>query len=89
MEVVAEEIQTEEQRARLRALGCEYGQGFFLPEPVSAAGRRSCGGSGVGRSDEAERGPKRLQGRQRQQGQELRSALFGPWSPLPSCPDCG
>jgi EAL domain-containing protein (putative c-di-GMP-specific phosphodiesterase class I) len=36
MEVVAEGIQTEEQRARLRALGCEYGQGFFLSEPVSA-----------------------------------------------------
>lgn len=36
MEVVAEGIQTEEQRIRLRALGCEYGQGFFLSEPVPA-----------------------------------------------------
>jgi len=36
MEVVAEGIQTEEQRVRLRALGCEYGQGFFLSEPVPA-----------------------------------------------------
>jgi diguanylate cyclase (GGDEF)-like protein/PAS domain S-box-containing protein len=36
MEVVAEGIQTEEQRARLQSLGCEYGQGFFLSEPVPA-----------------------------------------------------
>ncbi|MFY9824486.1 MAG: EAL domain-containing protein [Thermoanaerobaculia bacterium] len=34
MEVVAEGIQTEDQRARLRGLGCEYGQGFFLAPPV-------------------------------------------------------
>jgi diguanylate cyclase (GGDEF)-like protein/PAS domain S-box-containing protein len=38
MEVVAEGIQTEEQRLKLRALGCEYGQGFFLSEPVPADG---------------------------------------------------
>jgi EAL domain-containing protein (putative c-di-GMP-specific phosphodiesterase class I) len=38
MEVVAEGIQTEEQKARLRLLGCEYGQGFFFSEPVSADG---------------------------------------------------
>jgi diguanylate cyclase (GGDEF)-like protein/PAS domain S-box-containing protein len=36
MEVVAEGIQTDEQRARLKSLGCEYGQGFFLSEPVPA-----------------------------------------------------
>jgi diguanylate cyclase (GGDEF)-like protein/PAS domain S-box-containing protein len=36
MEVVAEGIQTAEQRARLRALGCEYGQGYFISEPVAA-----------------------------------------------------
>ena len=36
MEVVAEGIQTDEQQARLRALGCEYGQGFYLSEPVPA-----------------------------------------------------
>ena len=36
MEVVAEGIQTAEQRNRLRALGCEYGQGFFLSSPVPA-----------------------------------------------------
>jgi diguanylate cyclase (GGDEF)-like protein/PAS domain S-box-containing protein len=34
MEVVAEGIQTEEQQGRLRDLGCEYGQGFLLSEPV-------------------------------------------------------
>jgi diguanylate cyclase (GGDEF)-like protein/PAS domain S-box-containing protein len=34
MEVVAEGIQTADQRARLRGLGCEYGQGFFLSPPV-------------------------------------------------------
>jgi diguanylate cyclase (GGDEF)-like protein len=36
MEVVAEGIQTDEQLARLKSLGCEYGQGFFLSEPVPA-----------------------------------------------------
>jgi EAL domain-containing protein (putative c-di-GMP-specific phosphodiesterase class I) len=38
MEVVAEGIQTAEQLARLRALGCEYGQGYFISEPVAADG---------------------------------------------------
>jgi diguanylate cyclase (GGDEF)-like protein/PAS domain S-box-containing protein len=36
MAVVAEGIQTEGQQAKLRSLGCEYGQGFFLSEPVPA-----------------------------------------------------
>src|SRR5436305_7418444 len=36
MEVVAEGIQTPEQRARLRGLGCEYGQGFHLSHPLPA-----------------------------------------------------
>jgi diguanylate cyclase (GGDEF)-like protein/PAS domain S-box-containing protein len=36
MEVVAEGIQTAEQQARLRGLGCEYGQGFHLSPPVPA-----------------------------------------------------
>ena len=36
MEVVAEGIQTADQRARLRGLGCEYGQGFFLSPAVPA-----------------------------------------------------
>ena len=34
--VVAEGIETEEQRAALLALGCERGQGFLLAEPLSA-----------------------------------------------------
>ncbi len=36
MEVVAEGIQTEEQKDRLRFLGCEYGQGFLFSEPLPA-----------------------------------------------------
>ncbi|HEV7786560.1 MAG TPA: EAL domain-containing protein [Thermoanaerobaculia bacterium] len=36
MEVVAEGIQTSDQKARLRGLGCEYGQGFFLSPAVPA-----------------------------------------------------
>jgi diguanylate cyclase (GGDEF)-like protein/PAS domain S-box-containing protein len=36
MEVVAEGIQTAQQRATLQALGCEYGQGFFISEPLPA-----------------------------------------------------
>jgi EAL domain-containing protein (putative c-di-GMP-specific phosphodiesterase class I) len=36
MEVVAEGIQTGDQKARLRGLGCEYGQGFFLSPAVPA-----------------------------------------------------
>ena len=36
MEVVAEGLQTEEQRVKLRSLGCEYGQGFLFSKPLSA-----------------------------------------------------
>ena len=36
MEVVAEGIQNAEQQEKLRALGCEYGQGFYLAEPLPA-----------------------------------------------------
>lgn len=36
MEVVAEGIQTAQQRTTLQALGCEYGQGYFISEPVPA-----------------------------------------------------
>ncbi|HKG15717.1 MAG TPA: EAL domain-containing protein [Pyrinomonadaceae bacterium] len=34
--VVAEGVETEEQHARLEALGCEYGQGFLYSRPVEA-----------------------------------------------------
>ena len=36
LEVVAEGIETAEQRDLLVALGCDYGQGYFLSRPVSA-----------------------------------------------------
>jgi EAL domain-containing protein (putative c-di-GMP-specific phosphodiesterase class I) len=38
MEVIAEGIQTAEQQRKLHGLGCEYGQGFFISEPVTADG---------------------------------------------------
>jgi EAL domain-containing protein (putative c-di-GMP-specific phosphodiesterase class I) len=34
MEVVAEGIETEIQRERLLALGCEYGQGYLFSKPL-------------------------------------------------------
>jgi EAL domain-containing protein (putative c-di-GMP-specific phosphodiesterase class I) len=33
--VVAEEIESNRQMQQLRALGCNYGQGFYLGEPVA------------------------------------------------------
>jgi EAL domain-containing protein (putative c-di-GMP-specific phosphodiesterase class I) len=36
MDIVAEGVETKEQLERLRALGCEYGQGYFFSKPVSA-----------------------------------------------------
>jgi EAL domain-containing protein (putative c-di-GMP-specific phosphodiesterase class I) len=36
MEVVAEGVETEEQLAQLRALKCEYGQGYLFSHPVNA-----------------------------------------------------
>jgi diguanylate cyclase (GGDEF)-like protein len=36
MEVVAEGIETEEQLTQLRALKCEYGQGYLFSRPVAA-----------------------------------------------------
>ena len=41
IKVIAEGVETEEQRAQLRALGCEYGQGylFFKPLVAEAAGK--------------------------------------------------
>ena len=37
MQPVAEGIETTEQANRLRALGCDLGQGYYFSEPVSAA----------------------------------------------------
>ncbi len=37
MEVVAEGIETPEQLAVLRGLGCDYGQGYFLARPLDVA----------------------------------------------------
>jgi diguanylate cyclase (GGDEF)-like protein len=37
MAVVAEGIETPEQLAHLRSLGCDFGQGFYLGRPVPAA----------------------------------------------------
>jgi predicted signal transduction protein with EAL and GGDEF domain len=38
MEVVAEGIETEKHLAKLRALGCETGQGYYFSKPVDEAG---------------------------------------------------
>jgi EAL domain-containing protein (putative c-di-GMP-specific phosphodiesterase class I) len=37
MDAVAEGVETKEQLAQLRALGCEYGQGYFFSKPLPAA----------------------------------------------------
>ncbi len=37
MDVVAEGIETQEQRAQLHALGCQYGQGYMFAKPLSVA----------------------------------------------------
>jgi EAL domain-containing protein (putative c-di-GMP-specific phosphodiesterase class I) len=34
MDVIAEGVETEEQLARLRRLGCEYAQGYYFSRPV-------------------------------------------------------
>jgi EAL domain-containing protein (putative c-di-GMP-specific phosphodiesterase class I) len=36
LRVIAEGIETTEQAVRLRALGCDYGQGFLFSKPLSA-----------------------------------------------------
>jgi predicted signal transduction protein with EAL and GGDEF domain len=36
MGVVAEGVQTVEQLAHLKALGCEHGQGYFFSRPLAA-----------------------------------------------------
>jgi diguanylate cyclase (GGDEF)-like protein len=35
MEVIAEGIETDEQYQQLKAMGCEYGQGYFFSRPVN------------------------------------------------------
>ncbi|NJP21276.1 MAG: EAL domain-containing protein [Hydrococcus sp. CRU_1_1] len=35
MDVVAEGVETEQQRAQLQSLGCEYGQGYLFAKPMS------------------------------------------------------
>ena len=37
MDVVAEGVETTKQLAQLRALKCEYAQGYLFSEPVSGA----------------------------------------------------
>ncbi len=37
LRVIAEGIETAEHLARLRELGCDYGQGYFFSKPVDAA----------------------------------------------------
>jgi EAL domain-containing protein (putative c-di-GMP-specific phosphodiesterase class I) len=37
MQVIAEGIETNEQYQQLKALGCEYGQGFLFSHPVDDA----------------------------------------------------
>ena len=37
MQVIAEGVETREQLAQLRTLGCEYAQGFYFSMPVTAA----------------------------------------------------
>ncbi len=36
LEVIAEGIETEEQKQLLLEIGCDYGQGFYLGKPTTA-----------------------------------------------------
>jgi len=36
MEVVAEGVETAVQLAQMRAIGCEYGQGYFFSKPLDS-----------------------------------------------------
>jgi diguanylate cyclase (GGDEF)-like protein len=57
MAVVAEGIETPDQLAQLRALGCDYGQGFYLGRPAPAAELEPLLEGSSGRDDHAGRGP--------------------------------
>jgi EAL domain-containing protein (putative c-di-GMP-specific phosphodiesterase class I)/CRP-like cAMP-binding protein len=61
LELVAEGIETRGQFERLRELGCEYGQGFGISEPVTAAEamERLSRGGGWGFPEEREADPQR------------------------------
>jgi EAL domain-containing protein (putative c-di-GMP-specific phosphodiesterase class I) len=41
MKVVAEGVETAEQAAALRELGCDIGQGYFFAKPMPIAGLRA------------------------------------------------
>jgi EAL domain-containing protein (putative c-di-GMP-specific phosphodiesterase class I) len=41
MDVVAEGVETEEQLAELRAMGCDYGQGYLFSRAVEARDART------------------------------------------------
>ncbi len=41
MDVVAEGVETKEQLAELRAMGCDYGQGYLFSRPVEARDART------------------------------------------------
>jgi EAL domain-containing protein (putative c-di-GMP-specific phosphodiesterase class I) len=41
MDVIAEGVETEEQMSRLRAMECDYVQGYLVSKPVSAQGARA------------------------------------------------
>jgi EAL domain-containing protein (putative c-di-GMP-specific phosphodiesterase class I) len=42
LDVIAEGVETAEQLARLQALGCEYGQGYYFSRPVPAEAASDC-----------------------------------------------
>ena len=44
LEVVAEGVETAEQLKELKALGCDYAQGFYLARPADAVGAALAGG---------------------------------------------
>jgi len=57
MAVVAEGIETPDQLARLRQLGCDFGQGFYLGRPAPAEDLDPLLRRPSGRDDHAGRGP--------------------------------